>query len=54
MALAAAVVSLVAVALYWNALMLLFPHKVGALSVDITILVCLLWLNWPSEAAIGL
>ena len=54
LALAAAVVSLVAVALYWNALMLLFPHKVGALSVDITILVCLLWLNWPSEAAIGL
>jgi hypothetical protein len=53
LAVVSAVVSLVAIALYWNALMLLFPHKVGALSVDIAILVCLLVANWPSEAAIG-
>jgi hypothetical protein len=53
LALTAAVISLVAVALYWNALMLFFPHKVGALSVDIATLVCLLVLNWPPEAAIG-
>ena len=54
LALASAVVSLVALVLYWNGLMLLFPHKVGAIGVDIATLVCLLELNWPSEPAIGL
>jgi hypothetical protein len=53
LATASAVLSLLTVALYWNGLMLFFPHKVGALSVDLATLVCLLWLNWPTEAAIG-
>ena len=53
LALIAALLSLVSVVLYWNALMLFFPHKVGCLSVDLATLVCLLWLNWPTEAAIG-
>ena len=53
LAICSAIISLVAVILFWRGLMLLFPHKVGALSVDITTLVCLLVLNWPSEAAIG-
>jgi hypothetical protein len=33
--------------------MLIFPHKVGAIGVDIATLICLLVLNWPSETAIG-
>lgn len=48
-----AVISLVAVLLYWNAFVSLFPNKIGALAVDIAVLVCLLFLNWPSEADIG-
>jgi len=53
LAIGSAVISLVALVLYWNGLMLVFPHKVGAIGVDIATLVCLLWLSWPSETAIG-
>lgn len=53
LAITSAAISLVAVALYWNALLMLFPHKVGAIGVDIAVLVCLLALNWPTEADIG-
>ena len=53
LAILSAVISLVGIALFWNALILLFPHKVGALAVNIATLVCLLVLSWPSEAAIG-
>ena len=48
-----AVISLIAIVLYWNAFVALFPNKIGALAVDIAVLVCLLALNWPSEADIG-
>lgn len=48
-----AVVSILTIVLYWNAFVAFFPNKVGALGVDIAILVCLLWLNWPSEVDIG-
>ena len=48
-----AAISLVAVVLYWNALIFFFPHKVGALAVNVATLVCLLALNWPSEANLG-
>jgi hypothetical protein len=48
-----AIVSLVTVVLFWNAFVALMPNKVGALAVDIAVLVCLLVLNWPSEADIG-
>ena len=48
-----AVISLIAIVLYWNAFVALFPNKIGALAVDIAVLVCLLFLNWPSEADIG-
>jgi hypothetical protein len=53
LAVASAAISLAAVVLFWSGLMLLFPHKVGALGVDAATLICLLYLNWPSEAAIG-
>jgi hypothetical protein len=48
-----AAISLIAVLLYWNAFVALFPNKLGALAVNIAVLVCLLFLNWPSEADIG-
>ena len=53
LAVAAAVISLVAIALFWNAFVSLIPNKVGAIAVDIAVLVCLLVLNWPTEADIG-
>lgn len=53
LAVASAVISLVAVGLYWNGLILLFPHKIGAIGVDIGVLVCLIVLNWPAEVDIG-
>jgi hypothetical protein len=53
LAVVSAVISLVTVVLFWNAFVALVPNKVGALGVDIAVLVCLLVLNWPSEADIG-
>lgn len=43
-----AVVSLVALALYWNAFASLFPNKIGSIAVNITALVGILAMNWPS------
>jgi hypothetical protein len=53
LAVASSVISLVALLLYWDALIFLFPHKVGALAVNVATLVCLLVLSWPSEADLG-
>jgi len=48
-----AVISLLALVLFWDALIFLFPHKVGALAINVATLVCLLALNWPAEANLG-
>lgn len=53
LAVASAVISLAALLLFWNALIFLFPHKVGDLAVNVATLVCLLALNWPAEANLG-
>jgi hypothetical protein len=53
LAVVSAVISLVTIALFWNAFVSLFPNKVGAIGVDIAVLVCLLVLNWPAEANLG-
>ena len=53
LAVASALISLVAIGLYWNAFIAFFPHKLGALGLDVAILVGLLWANWPSEMAVG-
>lgn len=53
LAVVSSVISLVALLLFWKALIFLFPHKVGALAINIATLVCLLMLSWPSEAALG-
>ena len=49
----AAAFSIVTIVLFWNAFVAFFPNKVGALGVDIAVLVCLLVLNWPTEAMLG-
>jgi small-conductance mechanosensitive channel len=53
LAIASAVISLVTIALYWKALILFFPHKVCCTGADVATLVCLLWMQWPSEASLG-
>jgi hypothetical protein len=53
LAVVSAVISILTIVLFWNAFVALFPNKVGALGVDIAVLVCLLVLNWPAEADIG-
>jgi hypothetical protein len=50
---AAAIISIIAVLLFWNALMLPF-NRIAALVVDLGALVALYWLHWPSEADLGL
>jgi hypothetical protein len=54
LAIVSAVISLIALALFWNAFVSFIPNKLGAIAVDIATLVCLLGLNWPSEADLGL
>ena len=53
LAIGSSMISLVTILLFWNALILLFPHKVGAIGVNLAILLFLLWINWPTEADIG-
>jgi hypothetical protein len=48
-----ATISFIALGLFWNAFPSFFPNKIGAIVVNIAVLVCLLWLEWPTEAAIG-
>jgi hypothetical protein len=52
-AIVSAVRSLVTISLYWNAFIRLFPQKIGSIAVNIAVLVCLLWANWPTEADLG-
>jgi hypothetical protein len=48
LALVSAFVSMVALVFFWWGLPLLFPHKIGAIAVNLAVLICLLWLRWPS------
>ncbi len=52
-ALVSAVVSMAALALYWNALVMLFPHKTGDIAVNAAVWVGLLWANWPKDIDLG-
>jgi len=54
LAIVSAVISLITIALYWNAFIFLFPNKVGAIGVNLAVLVCLIWADWPSKTDIGL
>jgi hypothetical protein len=53
-AIVSAVISLITMLLYWNAFVLFFPNKVGALAVNVAVLVGLLVANWPAAAELGL
>jgi hypothetical protein len=53
MALVSAALSMVAIIFYWNALILLFPHKIGNIAVNTAVLVSLLAVNWPAESDLG-
>ena len=45
----AAFVSLSALALFWNAFPVLFPNKVGAIAVNLAVIVGVLFADWPTE-----
>jgi hypothetical protein len=53
MSVISAVISLIALGLFWNAFPSFFPNKVGAIAVNIVVLVGILLMDWPTEAAIG-
>ena len=53
LALWSSVISLIAIFLFWNALVAFFPNKIGAIAVDVATLVALIWASWPTEAQIG-
>jgi len=53
LAIGSAILSLVTIVLFWQAFVVFFPNKVGALGVDIAVLICLLWRNWPTEALLA-
>ncbi len=46
-AVVSAVLSLVTLALFWNAFAVLFPNKIGAIAVNVVTLVAILLANWP-------
>lgn len=48
-----AVISLVALALYWNAFASLFPNKVGSIAVNLAVLYGVLMAHWPATDIIA-
>lgn len=53
LAIVSAVISLVAIALFWNAFVTFFPNKLGAIAVNAAVLIGLLIADWPTEAQLG-
>jgi hypothetical protein len=53
LAVVSAVISLVAIALFWNAFVAFFPNKLGAIAVNAAVLIGLLVADWPTEAQLG-
>jgi MFS family permease len=53
LALISAVISLVALGLFWNAFVMFFPNKIGSIAVNVAVLAGLLWANWPAEVDIA-
>jgi hypothetical protein len=49
LAVAGAVLSLVALTLFWNAFPALFPNKIGAIAVNVAVLIGILITDWPTE-----
>lgn len=53
LAVVSAVISLLAMGLFWNGFVALFPNKIGALAVNAAVLIGLLAASWPTEAQLG-
>jgi hypothetical protein len=53
MSVISAATSLFALGLFWKAFPSYFPNKIGAIVVNVAVLVTLVWLEWPTESAIG-
>jgi len=49
LAVSGAVLSLVALTLFWNAFPALFPNKIGSIAVNAVLLVGILFADWPTE-----
>ena len=53
LAVIASIVSLVALALFWNAFAMLIPNKIGAIAVNVATLIAVLGLHWPPAEVIA-
>jgi hypothetical protein len=53
LAIVSAVISFIAIALFWNAFVMLFPNKIGAIAVNAAVLIGLLMASWPTELQLG-
>lgn len=53
LAVIASIVSLVALMLFWNGLLLIFPHKVGNIAVNLSLLISIILIKWPPDALLG-
>jgi hypothetical protein len=49
-----ALISFPTLVLYWHSFVLFFPNKIGALGVDLAILIGLFFMKWPAESDLGL
>jgi hypothetical protein len=49
LAVGGAILSLVALTLFWNAFPALFPNKIGAIAVNVAALIGILITDWPTE-----
>jgi hypothetical protein len=54
LAVASSVLSLLTLALFWHGFPTLVPNKVGAIAVDLTAIVGIVFAGWPGDALLGL
>jgi hypothetical protein len=45
----ASVISIFLLVFYWNFLPFLFPNKIGAIVIDLYLIMTILWWHWPNE-----
>jgi hypothetical protein len=49
LAVGGAVLSLLALTLFWNAFPVLFPNKIGAIALNLAVLIGVVITDWPTE-----
>ena len=52
LAVGGAALSLIAMVLFWDAFPVLFPNKVGSIAIDLAVLIGVLVIHWPTDAAL--